>query len=93
MTNITISIQSNSENRNIVIPVHETKVAECLNVISSHIHSLKNTLQIENYQTSKEQLLVEDKIDYNTPRPAPLGNLKSNGLGDPFKGTSWGINN
>jgi hypothetical protein len=48
----------------------------------------------------KEQLLVEEPkkevevntVNYDKARPAPLGNHRSQGLGDPFQGTSWGVN-
>lgn len=62
--------------------------------------ALQSQITLENSEEPKEQLLnekkitapVETEINYDIPRPAPLGNVTTYGMGDPFKGTSWGIN-
>ena len=56
--------------------------------------ALQSQITLEESDGPKEQLLneVPEKINYDLPRPAPLHNTITHGMGDPFKGSSWGIN-
>lgn len=91
MKPVKLTLEIGNQSQSITFDTLTPNLEGVLNQFISKV--LQSQITIEKTEGPKEQLLNEvEKIDYNQPRPAPLGNHRSGGMSDPFQGTSWGVN-